>query len=85
MSNKMDTQSFIWEMETNKDSEIYSKGELSPFNNMSFSVNNNKVKKRKRELIQNFCCEYSNCNKTYSQRYRLEIHKRTHVNFIFYF
>jgi hypothetical protein len=39
------------------------------------------AKTRSRKTTE-YLCEYPNCGKFYSQKYRLDIHKRTHVNLI---
>ncbi len=39
-------------------------------------------KKNKKEDL-NYSCDFPSCNKVYSQKYRLEIHKRTHVIILF--
>lgn len=42
-------------------------------------------KKIRSDLREIYPCNHMGCKKSYSQKYRLEIHKRTHVNFYFLF
>jgi hypothetical protein len=65
--------------ETNKETEDQSK------ENASHIIIENKQKKLKRKKRCDakqkilFHCDYQNCNKSYPQKYRMEIHRRTHV------
>lgn len=58
------------EIETSRDSDIV---EENTHQNIMNRIESS-AKKNKR-----FHCDYIGCNKKYNQKYRLEIHKRTHV------
>jgi hypothetical protein len=73
-----------WELETNRDSEDQTKGDLSPIvcknmKTMAIQSNDNQKINSIKNLNSTFICDFENCNKLYSQKYRMEIHKRTHV------
>ena len=68
------SESIDWIINTELKTESYE----SNLSHLFYSKNNSKIIKRQ-EKKSLFICDYENCHKTYFQKYRLMIHKRTHV------